>query len=96
MANCIFLPKECLGGNKTDFKWQRPGVIIGGFWRKFATVCYRGNATNVYLNDLRASGKNSDLLGCEVTVHLHFHGKKFPVRYLADRKNVSFLDENTK
>ena len=53
MENCLFISKRC--GDKADFKWKGPGVIIiGRFGREFALVYFIRSSIEVDLNDLRS------------------------------------------
>ena len=76
------------GRNKADFKWKRPGVVIGRVMAKTRSgLSQRG----VDLNDLAHADKIRDVLGRDGTLHLHLNDKKSTIRNLADPQSLVIL-----
>ena len=80
------------GRNKADFKWQWPGIAIGRFGRIGDLIYCRRNSVEVGLNGRTPSNKIPDVLGCDVSLHLHSPGKKFRILYLVGPQALVLLE----
>ena len=76
---------------EAEKKMVGPGIIIGRFGNKYASVRFTGSYFEVDLGDMRSTNSLFELIACSGTLRLHIPRTKSPIHYLVDSQTLISL-----